>query len=266
MLVPDLFRISSLNALYENHWNEDFTFQGEHHNFWEVVFVVAGEVECTEDGQIFHLKAGDILFHAPMEFHKIRSYAQTQPHVLLFSFESIGTLPKSLTDGVISLSTEDCTYYSSLLSKAANFLNNTEKDENAFFLCCAELTAFYFRLALHNQPAQNLSPSRPAQEYHKLILAMNQGVYENLTLQDIADKCTISVSYMKDLFHRYAGMSPKVYYANLRFQQALILLERGLTVQETANALQFSSSSYFSAFFKRHTGVPPAKYMRKSQE
>ena len=44
------------------------------------------------------------------------------------------------------------------------------------------------------------------------------------------------------------------------------LLEQGLTVQETAEEMRFSSASYFSEFFKKHTGVPPARFMRGRQE
>ena len=86
---------------------------------------------------------------------------------------------------------------------------------------------------------------------------MSKNTLENLTLEDIAIKTNISVSYMKSLFKTYAGISPKSYYNLLRVQTATELLKNGNSVTEVALAMNFSSASYFSAFFKRETGIPP---------
>lgn len=268
MVVPiaHQFFISAFNMPHDFHWDEHFTFSGEKHDSWEVVHVLSGEVECTEDDRVYHLKAGDMLFHAPLEFHKIRSYAKTNPHVFVFSFESSGYLPESLKSGVISLTEAEQETYRRLFSTAARIYSGTVKDPDACFLCSIELTAFFFRLSMGHKLSQRLSPSRPAREYHKLVLAMSSGVHNNYALQDFALQCNISVSYMKDLFRRYAGMSPKAYYSKLRCEEAVRLLETGMTVQETAEVLQFSSPSYFSGFFKKHMGVPPAKYIRRGSE
>lgn len=264
--IAHQFFINAFHIPHDFYWDENFTFSGEKHDSWEVVYVLSGEVECTEDDRIYHLKAGDMLFHAPLEFHKIRSYAKTNPHVFVFSFESSGNLPESLKNGIITLSEMEQKTYQQLFQTAEQVFFGKQKDPDACFLCSIELTAFFFRLSMGHEASQRLSPSRPAREYHKLVLAMSRGVQNNYALQDFALQCNISVSYMKDLFQRYAGMSPKAYYSKLRCEEAVRLLETGMTVQETAEAMQFSSPSYFSEFFKKHVGVPPAKFLRNRQE
>jgi len=264
--VPHPFFIHGFHMPHDFHWDQHFVFLGEKHDSWEVVYVLAGEVECTEDERIYHLKAGDILFHAPQEFHKIRSYAKTEPHVFVLSFESSGFLPESLKNGVIGLSEEERKTYERLFSTVREVYAGGVADPNGCFLCALELTAFFFRLAMGHEASQVLSPSRPAREYHKLVLAMNRGVRKNYALQELALQCNVSVSYIKDLFARYAGVSPKAYYSKLRYEEAVRLLEQGLTVQETAEEMGFSSASYFSEFFKKHTGIPPARFIRGRQE
>ena len=91
---------------------------------------------------------------------------------------------------------------------------------------------------------------------------MQQGLYENLTLEQIATACHISTSYLKVLFARYAGISPKAYYLKMRYNEALNLLKKGLSATEVATKMNFSSPSYFSAFMKRYAGLPPAKYVK----
>lgn len=264
--IPHPFLIHGFHRPNDFHWDEHFVFLGEKHDSWEVVYVLAGEVECTEDERIYHLKPGDMLFHAPLEFHKIRSYARTEPHVFVFSFESSGYLPESLKNGVISLSEEERNTYERLFSTALEIFFGQITDPDRCFLCSVELTAFFFRLAMGHEASQVLSPSRPAQEYHKLVLAMSRGVRKNYALQELALQCNVSVSYIKDLFARYAGISPKAYYSKLRCEEAVRLLESGLAVQEIAEMMQFSSASYFSEFFKKHMGVTPGKFIRSRQE
>ena len=49
---------------------------------------------------------------------------------------------------------------------------------------------------------------------------MANAVCENLSLDEISQKCSISTSYLKLLFKNYAGVPPKIYYNNLRIKQA----------------------------------------------
>jgi len=263
MPVPHLFWIDAFGPPFAFHWDEHFSFQGEKHDAWEIVYVLSGEVESTEDERVYHLKAGDMLFHAPQEFHKIRSCGQTRPHGYIFSFQSSGNLPESLKNGVIALSEEEQRTYKRLFDTARRIFHGTLTDPNECFLCCLELSAFFCRIAMGHKTQDKLSPSRPAQEYHKLVLAMMKCVCKNYTLQDFSTQCSVSISYMKDLFHRYAGMSPKAYYVKLRCEEATRLLQQGLTIQAVSERMNFSSPNYFSEFFKKQKGLPPAKYIRE---
>lgn len=87
--------------------------------------------------------------------------------------------------------------------------------------------------------------------------AMKESVRENLSLEDIAQRKHTSVSYIKYLFHRYAGVGAKQYYATIRLNEAIKLLEEGEAVTEVSAKLNFSSPEYFSLFFKKQTGLPP---------
>ena len=258
------FSIYAFRTALEYHWNEHFTFAGEAHDFWEIVYVISGTVEVTEDERIYRLTTGNMVLHAPMEFHKIRSVEGTAPHVLIMTFFHTGELPASLKEGVFSLSVEEQEEYEAIFRRIYSFYHKEDTGEYAGQECADGLSAFLIRLSHSHSAKEVLVHTRDALLYHKLIQVMTHHLYENLSLEEIAANLPISISYMKVLFRRYAGIGPKSYYSHLRCKEAIKLLQTGLSAAEISGIMNFSSPSYFSVFFKKMTGVPPAAYIRQT--
>ncbi len=256
------FVITAFNSAYEYLWNKDFYFAGERHDFWEVVCVLRGEVEAVEDEKVYILHAGNLICHAPMEFHRIRSSGGTEPHVLILSFSHEGQVPPNLGEGLFSLSPDEATTYTALFERINRFC----RDETAGAETGAEpghaLAAFLSRLAAEHVPENKLSRSGRAAEYRRVIEVMQSAVCENLSLADIAARAMVSISTVKSLFAAFSGVSPKNYYAGLRAKEAMRCLESGMAVAEVADLLGFSSPNYFSLFFKRNFGVSPGRCKR----
>ena len=67
-------------------------------------------------------------------------------------------------------------------------------------------------------------------------------------------------------FSRSVGMSPKAYLNRRLNQEAIKLLIRSdAPVKEVAFKLGFADEFYFSRFFKKLNGTPPAPYRRSFQ-
>lgn len=256
------FSIKGFHTAFEYRWNESFIHLGEQHDFWEIVYVISGEVECAEDERVYRLRDRNILFHAPMEFHKIRSLPGSAPHLLILTFSAEGDLPPTLGDGVFNVELKEQDKLYSLVNSVKGFLSDKNVSQTDLQLSALELSSFILRLTDSQTATGKLSLSRSATEYHKIVVTMSEGIYQNLTLNDIAEKCHISISYIKALFARYSGISPKTYYANMRFNEATRLLNEGYSVGEVSEIMNFSSPNYFSVFFKNQCGMPPAKYIK----
>ncbi len=69
-------------------FTKDFNFFGEAHDYWEFVYVDKGEVITTAEKEDIFLKQGEIIFHKPNEFHRIRSNGIIAPNVIVVSFRS----------------------------------------------------------------------------------------------------------------------------------------------------------------------------------
>ena len=82
-----LVDITKIVTIHYYQVGSDFVFEGEQHDFWEMVYVDKGSVAVTRDGEEIILPQGRVIFHQPNEFHTIRSY-QSAPDFFVISFVS----------------------------------------------------------------------------------------------------------------------------------------------------------------------------------
>ena len=82
-------------------------------------------------------------------------------------------------------------------------------------------------------------------------------------MEEIAAAVHLSVSALKRIFKKYAGMGVHKYFLKLKLKTAIELLENGDSVTEIAKKLNFSSQAYFTNVFKRETGESPSLYRNK---
>lgn len=267
------FSITGFYSAFDMQWNQSFDFSGERHDFWEVVVVIAGEVEVIEDGRIYRLGAGQLICHAPNEFHRIKSAGGTDPHVLITSFSHTGTLPQRLQEGVFALTPTLLEEYQSIFyqfypffreSYSQNEPSQKEDPMQNAYVGLHRLEAFLLRLSQYETTNEPLSTGPSAAEYRRLVHTMRTKVYNGLSLEELSREHHISQSYVKKLFHLYAGVGAMTYFANLRIKEIKNLLDTGATLNEITERMNFSSTAYLSAFFKKHAGLSPSKYRSKS--
>jgi AraC-like DNA-binding protein len=257
------FRFTRLRTVWNFNWDDSFIFSGETHISWEIVYVASGCACVTEDEKLYYLREGDMIIHAPMEFHTIRSAENTNPNVYVITSIVEGALPQNLTEGVFGLTQEEQKEYKEIYSRVFEFFNSDERDALEGQGCTDALSAFLIKINKSHTAEQRLVLSRSATEYKRIVLSMTVHVCDNLTLDQIAAINNVSVSNIKALFRKHSGISPMLHYSRLRCTEAIRLMSQGKTAAETANMLNFSSPNYFNTFFKRMTGKPPATYKRE---
>ena len=90
--IQNIVRVTAVYTAFHNINDADFYFTGEAHDFWEVVYIVGGKAIVTADSHIYNLEKGDIIFHKPMEFHKLASNSSEKLDVIIFSFSATGKM------------------------------------------------------------------------------------------------------------------------------------------------------------------------------
>ena len=88
-------------------------------------------------------------------------------------------------------------------------------------------------------------------------------------LDDYIKKLPLNYDYVRKLFQKETGATPRTYLENARMELAANLLSSGVTnkysnysVSQVAEACGYSEPMYFSRVFKKHFGVAPSEYKR----
>lgn len=75
----------------------------------------------------------------------------------------------------------------------------------------------------------------------------------------------MSRDHLRRLFKAQFGASPKQYLTDLRMSRARELLELGLSVKQTAEAVGLPDPYHFSRIFHKKQGVSPSQHQRQHQ-
>lgn len=84
--IKNYIDVTSIVTIHYFEFTKDYIYDGESHDFWEMVYVDKGEIIATADYTDITLKCGEALFHKPLEFHKLRSNGVSAPNVFVISF------------------------------------------------------------------------------------------------------------------------------------------------------------------------------------
>lgn len=284
MSIPEIkikkcIGLDALYSIFEAYYPPDFSFSGESHNFWEAVYVIDGEIGASANGKVYMLSKNQIIFHKPMEFHRLWSHGGTKPRLLIFSFSAHGELIKELEHGVFHLNPLQKSEIMNLISYLRNTFPsyNSENTQNFFNhgLIDGSLSAqkhlqqvgnylelFLLAMADKNNTRLVTRSDRHASNYRQALKIMGELVCENPSVSEIAEKCAVSESYLKSVFLKFAGIGIHKYFLRLKLDYAAELLQSGLSVSEVSSRLGFNTQNYFSQVFKRETGTSPTAYKK----
>lgn len=261
--VTPQFKITDFVIAFDRVFEAGFSFEGESHNFIEMVYCDRGRFEVTRDEKVCLLKDGELFFHAPMEFHRNRTDPDETPRIVQLSFRHEGVIPPALHEGAFLLNSEEKDVFWKIFRMADRYMTDESCDPLLGQEAADTLSGFILSLCRKKKAESRLSNTTGALAYQKVIRIMHEDVWYNFTLEDFAKKTFLSVSYIKSLFKRYAGIGPKTYYNNLRMNEAARLLTSGKSVIEVAEKLNFSSPNYLTALFKKQFGCTPTQYKKQ---
>lgn len=128
------------------------------------------------------------------------------------------------------------------------------------------LSCFFDLLSTLNQMVDTLSVNRPLpitatqKRINEIISYIQEHIYENLTVSDLAAHFYLHPDYLSRLFKKHAHLSVSRYIILQKTATAQTLLREGCTVAQVQEKLGYSSYAYFFKTFQKNTGLSPSKY------
>lgn len=256
--VKRRFSIDGLVTALDEVRPQGFYFDGEMHDFWEMVYVADGFATATADGQVYELSPGQLLLHKPLEFHRIWSAKNSAPRLLLLSFHATGDM-RQYEGGFYTLDADMRAAYETLTRRMQKAVHANTADAMQRAAASLEL----FLLELPQATAHPTVSTTAQKQFRDIVKMMEAHLHETLSVSEIAALCNMSEGNLKRVFRMFSDCGAAKYFLTLKMRRARQLLADGNAVSTVAAALGFAEPSYFCAVFKRETGVTPGNYRRR---
>lgn len=262
---------------------KNYEFPGESHDFWELIYVDQGELVVTAGSNKFLLKAGELAFHCPHEFHSFQVASQNYVNIIIISFYCDSTYMKAFENKILFLHYAEKQCLSAIAKEAegafehfdhAPPLIDMRKKASAPFgsdqLICTSLEQLFIHIYRRddNIHIQDRSmPFKRLQHHEEFALQikdyLKKHFNERITLASLADKHCISVSQLRFIYKEQMGSSIIADLTGIRISEAKRMIrENNLNFTQIAEAVGYDNIYYFSNQFKKHTGMTPTEYSR----
>jgi AraC-like DNA-binding protein len=248
------------------------------HDWYEVYFLIAGDVHYLIEKKVYPLTNGDLLVMNNRELHKPTFRSNTPYEVIVFHFE-----PDLVTmfDSVFQYGLLDCFtnralgeqnkihFHPHQLEEVLTLFNRIDamlrqpSDESGLLLT----THFIELLVLLNRAfRQNLSPlisSAVPEKLAPVLDYIDHHLDQDLTLEALEQQFFMNRYYLSRLFRQSTGSTIHEYILLKRVAYAKKLLHDGHNVTDACQLSGFNDYSNFIRMFKRIVGLPPGQYRKQ---
>ena len=264
----------------------DYVFEGEKHDFWELLYVDKGEVEVMADDTGYCLKQGEMIFHKPGEFHNVFANGLVAPNLVVVAFVCASPAMAYFEGKVVKAEEVERELLARIVHEARDAFSNPLDDPGSLKMERASSSAFgseqmigllleqmlirMVRRGAQRDVAVKTSSSVKRRSDHdlvqRIIAYMQDNACGTLTFSQVCRFSAQSATNLKTIFKSVTGMGVMEYYRGLKIDAAKTLLrEGGGNITQIADKLGYTSVNYFSRYFKQATGMTPSEYTRSIQ-
>ncbi len=265
----NIFEITEIYTAFSKTYKSQYSFVGEVHDFWELVIVTGGYLGVTVGNNVIVLKEGQAILHEPMEFHRLWSEKNSNPSILIITF-NCRNMPE-LKSRLFEIAPHEIIEGKNIVTMLRKIFITSDvslkgiKNPNTFDyqLAAKKLETFILGMISNHMTEIETPKSQTARNYTYIIQVLEDNIDKNLTVSEIAKLCNMSEINLKKTFFKYSHTGIKSYFNTLKMNEAIKMLKSGMTVTETALSLGFFDQNYFSSAFKRITGKTPSYYKKQ---
>lgn len=273
----NLISISKIVTIHYYEFDKNFYYDGESHNFWEMVYIDAGNVKIKANNKEFHLKQGEVIFHKPNEFHTLKTDNENAANVFVISFvcssESMSffkgktmTVPSKLKKYIYTIIEEYSLTFKSMATEDIKLELKENPPIGGQQMIKTYLEQFLIMLIRSENDNHNLRifPSKEIMENHivsQVIQIIEENTYGKITVDQICTKLNYSRAYLSKIFKTTTGYTILEYILMNKIREAKKLIrEERYNFTQISDLLSFDNPHYFSSVFKKIANMTPTAY------
>ena len=283
-IATELRKVIDVQSIVTVHYFEyakNYVFEGERHDFWELLYVDKGEVEVMADEVGYRLKRGEMIFHKPNEFHNVFANGVVAPNLVVVAFVCPSPAMTYFEGKILKAGEDERELLARRVYEARDAFTTPLDDPGTVRMERASSSAFgseqmigmlleqmLIRLVRRGaEPADSVKESSSVKKrsdndlVRRVIAYMEENVAGNLTFSAVCRFSAQSATNLKTIFKAATGRGVMEYYRWLKIEQAKVLLREGNgNITQIADKLGYASVHYFSRYFKQATGMTPSEY------
>lgn len=268
----------TVDGVFTVHYFEyakDFTYSGEIHNFWELVYADKKSLYITAGAKEIRLAVGQLYLHRPNEFHNIRCDGSHAANSVIVSFSSDSEALMTIAGMIIDCTPEQKRLIGGMIREAADifstplglpYIRIMQKSGVGAFGGEQLLKLYLEQLLILLVRGHGQREPQPAISTDNRVLAgicdyLEANIHHPLRFSDVSRQFNLSPSVIKRIFREQMGCGVMECFNRYRIDAAKEYIREGeLNFTEIAALLSFGSSQYFTTVFKRISGMTPTEY------
>ncbi|QEN04387.1 AraC family transcriptional regulator [Thiospirochaeta perfilievii] len=266
MIIKDAFFVYQLSYTTDVEWHNRLHSHPE--NEYELHYFLQGEGTFKTGQTVYNISRGSLFLTQPHEIHSIKSTNISRPltyYAILIKTEDSDEEIKKLLDSDLKnsnyykIGTNYRFFFEELKDHGLSNSRNLQRAANY------QLLSFLYKL--NESPYEVNLGENESIHIEKALMIMQNSVFQELTLGELAEKLNLTDSYFIRLFKKKMKTTPMKYYTKLKIEAASSMLVSSTElIYEISTKLRFYSEFHFSKVFKAHTGFSPRQYRKEYRE
>lgn len=238
----------------KQHWKEkNFSYLKMPRPDNGLMFLLNGRIDFIFKSGMVCAKKGDIIFLPQGSYYEAifhTEYGDTDNYLINFNAAEVPVALRYPQKIVKNSTVEIERAFKQFVEEKYNCEDRKFKEKGNFYILLDMI------LNIDNVSVSSVDKTI---ENAKILLQGN----EDMTISQIACRCSVSESGLRRIFKENTGMSPVQYRMTVKISKAKYLLEStDMTISAISDMLNFYDAAHFCRVFQKNTGVTPKKYLQ----
>ena len=274
-LVADPFYYSDdLVIAYINHRNAPLTatqFDG-----FVAMIVMQGTARVTLGTETYNLKPNTLVYiHSDSVLRRVECSHDAGAYLVAFSHKFISDVPVDISTSLpvylrfgkspcIDLTDTDVAEIRQLFGLIKTMLRSDKELHKSRIIQTLFTTVFYILSDINQRRELHAKQGRCEVIFEQFTRLLQEHHKRERNVGFYADQMNITPKYLSSVIKDISGKTAARWIDEYVILEAKTLLKySGMSIQEIANALNFSTQSFFGKYFKQHTGYSPSRFKRQ---
>ncbi len=240
------------------------------------MIVMQGTARVTLGTETYDLKPNMLVYiHSDCVLRRVECSHDAAAYLLAFSHKFISDVPVDISTSLpvylrfgkspcIELTDADVAEIRQLFGLIKTMLRSDKEIHKSNIIQTLFTTVFYILSDINQRRELRTKQGRCEVIFEQFTQLLQEHHKRERNVGFYAEQMNITPKYLSSVIKEISGKTAARWIDEYVILEAKTLLKySGMSIQEIANALNFSTQSFFGKYFKQHTGYSPSRFKRQ---